>query len=104
MSRSEGSGPGAHLVCPVRHEGIDNEGESINGSEIIKEVIGMIPRVYVVEGVALGAWGGPSAFNLTFDEASTLIHDLQDAMINLRHLSNHVQLDFFILVVPKAIP
>ena len=63
----------------------------------------MVPKVYVVERDGLGAWGGPKCFDLTFDEASKFIHDLQDAMVNLRHLAVRVDLDFFILVVPKKI-
>jgi len=61
----------------------------------------MIPKIYVVERSALAAWGAPNSFHLTFDETSKFIHDLQDAMLNQRKLSNRIQLDFFILVIPK---
>jgi hypothetical protein len=61
----------------------------------------MIPKIYVVERVALAAWGAPNTFSLTFDEASKFIHDLQDAMIDLRHFEDRTPLDFFVLVIPK---
>ena len=61
----------------------------------------MVPKVYVVESGALAAWGARHSFNLTFDEASQFIHDLQDAMLNQRKLSDRTNLEFFILVIPK---
>lgn len=61
----------------------------------------MIPKIYVVERSALAAWRTDNSFTLTFDEASRFIHDLQDAMVDQRKLSNRTQLEFFILVNPK---
>ena len=61
----------------------------------------MIPKVYVLERSTLAAWGADNCFTLTFDEASRFIHDLQDAMVGQRKLSDRTQLEFFILVIPK---
>ena len=61
----------------------------------------MVPKIYVVERSALEAWKARHGFELTFDETSQFIHDLQDAMIDQRKLSNRTPLDFFILVIPK---
>lgn len=61
----------------------------------------MIPKTYVVERSALAAWGEPSSFTLTFEEASQFIHNLQNAMFDQRKLSIRTGFDFFILVVPK---
>jgi len=61
----------------------------------------MVPKIYVVERSGLEAWRARHSFTLTFDEASQFIHDLQDAMVNQRKLSNRIHLDFFILVIPK---
>lgn len=61
----------------------------------------MIPKVYVLERSALAAWGADNSFTLTFDAALRFIHDLQDAMVGQRKLSDRTGLEFFILVIPK---
>jgi len=61
----------------------------------------MIPKIYVVERSGLAAWEAPHSFNLTFEETSQFIHDLQNAMFDQRKLSDRTKLEFFILVVPK---
>jgi hypothetical protein len=61
----------------------------------------MLPKIYVVRRPDLDAWGAQSSFKLTFEETSQFIHDLQNAMIDLRHLEGQTAHDLFILVLPN---
>jgi len=61
----------------------------------------MIPKIYILDRTALKAWEAPTSFNLTFDETVKFIHELQNALLDQRHLSMQSGLEWFILVVPK---
>ena len=60
-----------------------------------------VPKLYVLDRIALGAWTQPNTIELTFDETVKFIHDLQNALFDQRKLSRQSGLDFFIILIPK---
>ena len=59
----------------------------------------MKPKVFVIEQTEQGQWGERGKTAMTFDEAMTLIHDLQDGLFDLRVKERETGGTFYLILV-----